>query len=82
MQPTKLYQLYLEAYFVQTGIRIAKLEDMPEAFYLFYSEIESDMLATPIILHYRRKGWSQRRIASYLDITVAKVKVRLKVHGL
>jgi len=82
MEPAKLVALYLEAYFVLTGIRVNRLEDIPEKTYLFFQDMQADYLAHPVILHYRRKNWSHRRISEYVGISTAKIKVLLKLHEL
>ena len=82
MEPTKLVELYLEAYFLLSGKRVAKLEELPEATYLFFNDMQPCFLAEPVILHYKRRGWSNRRVAAHVGVTESKVKVVAKLHGL
>ena len=82
MEPTKLVELYIEAYFVMTGKRVNTLEDIPESVYLFFNDMQPSFLAEPVILYYRRRKWSNRRVAAHVGVTESKVKVVSKLHGL
>lgn len=80
MEPTKLVALYLEAYFILSGNRVSTLEEIPPNIYLFFSDMQAEHLAHPVILHYRRKNWSYRRIANHLGIGQTRVRNVFKLH--